>query len=832
MTIAELMQSGRFDPDWYRQEYPDVEQSGMSPAEHYLLIGQMLGRATNAGEAASQRAGSAVFGPLTLVGDPPFERFGIIQHNPLISVLIVSFNSSKDLEVLLPTIADQTYKNLEIVLVENGTEDTEPLLAKHFTNYRFIRVDNVGFAEANNIAVELASGELFALINPDTRLDDGMIQNLLDSLRFDNDAAVAVPKILFFERFVHVTIRANAPFWIARDDLLKGGNYRKFFVRRGADEGPRILSDPEGYFAIDLPYEGEHQAKYVLNAIETELNECNVQIGYSCTLGSTFDDAGQYTLDLTFDAQNCASARYMVNNAGSGLNYEGSPYDRGFGQFDDGDFFSKTYVDALCGCAALIRRSAIVNRKLFIPAFFAYYEDSEISHWLRSQGYKILYQPAAVIYHRHSESTSESSPLWKVLVGRSRKLYDLATRRDALPTRFFNYDYPIKFQHPVRPKLEKLDAMVRSSESIEELTRTSRPTACVYNTYFSSMGGGEKHALDIASLLREKYDVFLVSEEDFAIEKLERYFSVHLSGVKKIISTSIDYHFSSKFDLFVNSTFSSNLRSGAKENIYITSFPHVTADPNLIEGYRFIHNSDFTSRWANEYWGHHNSMVVLPILGQGHAFENSPDVYKKGKSILSVGRITSEGHCKNQHRILEAFRQISDRPDNDSEWKLTLIGSCNLLDQPSVQYYRRLRALAEGYNVELLVNQPREVVDAAYRNAAIYVHATGLDVPPSLPERHEHFGIAPFEAMANGCLPVVYGEGGPADQVKSAGEGLCFGDFAGLIEALNKSINRVEEKNVPFGVIAEAAREAYEANLIAAKRALFRSEEVTAQRAS
>ena len=42
--IEELTQSGRFDPEWYVQAYPDVAMIGMSPAEHYLWIGARLGR--------------------------------------------------------------------------------------------------------------------------------------------------------------------------------------------------------------------------------------------------------------------------------------------------------------------------------------------------------------------------------------------------------------------------------------------------------------------------------------------------------------------------------------------------------------------------------------------------------------------------------------------------------------------------------------------------------------------------------------------------------------------------------------------------------------------
>lgn len=819
-AVADLMQSGRFDPEWYRQQYPDVDLSGLSPAEHYLLIGDALGRDANSKEAITSDTPEAPFGLRQTNNSPPFEGFGIINHDPRISVLIVSFNSGRDLATLLPTIAGQTYRNLEVILVENGEEDTEPLVAKHFANYRYVRGENVGFAEANNVALELATGELVALINPDTRLEKDMIQNLLDSLRFDNDAAVAVPKILFFERFVRLRIRANVPFWVARDELLARLEYRKMFVRWGLDEGLRILSSPDGNLEVDLPFAGERTIRLILHAVRDQLNECRVQIGFSRQNGSVFDRTDEHTLTLSFDETNCSSARHILNNAGSDLDPEGGPFDRGFGQFDDGMFFAKSYVNALCGCAALIRRSAIIERKLFVPAFFAYYEDSEISHWLRSREYRILYQPAAVVYHRHSESTTESSPLWQALVGRSRKLYDFATGKQALSPAHFNYEYPPDFRHPLRAKLEKLDDVVRAASSIEVLTRNNRPVACVYNSYFSSMGGGEKHALDVASLLRERYDVYLASEEDFAIAELEDYFSVPLDGVRKLVSTAINQHFTAKFDLFVNSTFRSNLRSLAKRNLYIVSFPHNDHDVELIADQTFLHNSQFTANWAEQYWGNHSATVMLPILGQGSLFA-TPVSWRKSKTILSVGRMTFEGHCKNQHEILKAFRELADRPGHDPDWKLVLMGSCNFLDRSAVQYYQMLRELAQGYNIEILANQRREAVDTAYQDAAIYVHATGLGVPKLLPHLHEHFGIAPFEAMAHGCLPVVYAHGGPAEQVECMGEGHCFTDYASLIEAMSTAMTRVGAGEVPHTAISAAAKKTFEANLAHARQVLL-----------
>ena len=68
-------------------------------------------------------------------------------------------------------------------------------------------------------------------------------------------------------------------------------------------------------------------------------------------------------------------------------------------------------------------------------------------------------------------------------------------------------------------------------------------------------------------------------------------------------------------------------------------------------------------------------------------------------------------------------------------------------------------------------------LDALYRGAAVYWHATGLDEDiDDDPVRAEHFGITTVEAMSAGAVPVVIAAGGQPEIVRDGVDGFLFGD--------------------------------------------------------
>jgi GT2 family glycosyltransferase len=114
---------------------------------------------------------------------------------PLISIVIVSWNSSSHLPACLISLHTQTFQNFEVVIVDNGSKDgsIDGLEIKWpGLNLKITRLEqNLGFAIANNIGARLARGKWLALLNADAFPEPNWLEQLIFAARKN-------PKFTFF----------------------------------------------------------------------------------------------------------------------------------------------------------------------------------------------------------------------------------------------------------------------------------------------------------------------------------------------------------------------------------------------------------------------------------------------------------------------------------------------------------------------------------------------------------------------------------------------------------------------------------------------------------
>jgi hypothetical protein len=110
-----------------------------------------------------------------------------------VSVIIVSWNGRCWLEKCLPALQTQTYRDFEIVVVDNGSLDgTSHWLASSWPEILVLEQPvNLGFAEANNIAIRSTSSQLIVTLNNDTLPDADWLQQLVGASSFPGIGMVA-----------------------------------------------------------------------------------------------------------------------------------------------------------------------------------------------------------------------------------------------------------------------------------------------------------------------------------------------------------------------------------------------------------------------------------------------------------------------------------------------------------------------------------------------------------------------------------------------------------------------------------------------------------------
>jgi glycosyltransferase involved in cell wall biosynthesis len=87
---------------------------------------------------------------------------------PLVSVIIPAYNAEKYLKVSVDSVMMQTYKNIEIIIVDDGSIDATASVASEYRDrVRYVYQKNSGPSEARNKGVQLSKGELIAFLDAD-----------------------------------------------------------------------------------------------------------------------------------------------------------------------------------------------------------------------------------------------------------------------------------------------------------------------------------------------------------------------------------------------------------------------------------------------------------------------------------------------------------------------------------------------------------------------------------------------------------------------------------------------------------------------------------------
>lgn len=125
-----------------------------------------------------------------------------MTEKPLVSIVVPIFNMGTQLRNAAKYIMAQTYENIEIILVDDGSEDDTPEVCRELAGkderVTFFRQENMGSGPARNKGIENASGEYIYFADADDEMSENLIERIVERMeKGDCDMAVFGFKRIF-----------------------------------------------------------------------------------------------------------------------------------------------------------------------------------------------------------------------------------------------------------------------------------------------------------------------------------------------------------------------------------------------------------------------------------------------------------------------------------------------------------------------------------------------------------------------------------------------------------------------------------------------------------
>lgn len=109
-----------------------------------------------------------------------------MEHQPLVSIIVPVYNTERYLSLCLTSIVNQTYRNLEILLINDGSTDSSEAVCRQFMaqdpRIQLFSQENQGQSAARNLGLDHMTGEYLMFVDSDDYIDPAMVELLLDRM--------------------------------------------------------------------------------------------------------------------------------------------------------------------------------------------------------------------------------------------------------------------------------------------------------------------------------------------------------------------------------------------------------------------------------------------------------------------------------------------------------------------------------------------------------------------------------------------------------------------------------------------------------------------------
>lgn len=160
----------------------------------------------------------------------------------LVSIIIPVFRTEKFISRCIDSVKKQTYEQIEIILVDDGSDDSSPQICDRYTlddsRIKVIHKENGGLSSARNAGIDIAQGEYISFVDSDDYIAEDMIEILMNAIeKYDAELAMikyqevksSQPRkqISLYEETIYLKDEIEAAFHVLKIDSVCVGLYKK-----------------------------------------------------------------------------------------------------------------------------------------------------------------------------------------------------------------------------------------------------------------------------------------------------------------------------------------------------------------------------------------------------------------------------------------------------------------------------------------------------------------------------------------------------------------------------------------------------------------------------
>ncbi|GET19260.1 glycosyltransferase family 2 protein [Ligilactobacillus agilis] len=190
------------------------------------------------------------------------------MNSNLVSIIVPIYNVEKYLRKCVDSLLKQSYSNIEILLIDDGSTDNSGRISDEYSNYNNVRVyhkENGGLSDARNFGIEHSKGEFLAFVDSDDYVTEDYILRMLDKIQKTDVDIVAcsyydisedgqilgkiqsTDRILNEKNFwddIYINIKATPAYGVAWNKLYKRNVFENLRYRKGIlNEDDDIIYD-------------------------------------------------------------------------------------------------------------------------------------------------------------------------------------------------------------------------------------------------------------------------------------------------------------------------------------------------------------------------------------------------------------------------------------------------------------------------------------------------------------------------------------------------------------------------------------------------------------